>query len=303
MAGRYGGGAGAPRRDADGWADKVALMLDVRPELVSFTFALPDAAVVARLREVGVLTMATVTSSAEAQAAEAAGADALMLLPPFYGGQPWDQLVAFLTDVCGSVSIPAVYYNVPGATGVGAWAMNRNGNLRISTAIGYLAPARNRLNLTIRGGAHVHRILFEGTHAIGAEVEVDGNVQTVHADEVILAAGAHVGRDRLADEVGQVVHATGQSGDLEVDHRHVVAVEEQVVEPPVSVHQCGRRVVGGEHELHVIAVAVAEHHQLRRQQVGAVQLCTGPAGSEHRRQAVAPWATIVVKTVHEGSSH
>jgi dihydrodipicolinate synthase/N-acetylneuraminate lyase len=65
----------------------------------------------------GVGALRTSEAIALAQAAEAAGADALMLLPPFYGGQPWDQLVAFLTDVCGSVSIPAVYYNVPGATG------------------------------------------------------------------------------------------------------------------------------------------------------------------------------------------
>jgi choline dehydrogenase len=56
---------------------------------------------------------------------------------------------------------------VPGSTGVGSWAMNRNGSLRISTAIGYLAPARHRLNLTIRGRAHVHRILFDGPRASG----------------------------------------------------------------------------------------------------------------------------------------
>ncbi len=94
-------------------------------------------------------------------------------------------------DACVGEGFPrSEDHNVPGSTGVGAWAMNRNGNLRISTAIGYLAPARNRLNLTIRGGAHVRRILFEGTRAGGAEVEVDGNVQTVHAGEVILAAGA-----------------------------------------------------------------------------------------------------------------
>ena len=43
--------------------------------------------------------------------------------------------------------------------------MNRSGTLRVSTAIGYLAPARNRLNLTIRGGCHVRRIIFEGRRA------------------------------------------------------------------------------------------------------------------------------------------
>jgi len=85
---------------------------------------------------------------------------------------------------------PSQDHNVPGSTGVGAWAMNRNGSLRISTATGYLAPARHRLNLTIRGRAHVHRILFEGASAVGAEVEVEGVMQRVFGSEVVVAAGA-----------------------------------------------------------------------------------------------------------------
>lgn len=65
----------------------------------------------------GVGALATADAVSLAQHAESAGADAIMLLPPFYGAQPWEQLVAFITDVCSSISIPAVYYNVPGATG------------------------------------------------------------------------------------------------------------------------------------------------------------------------------------------
>lgn len=118
LADRYGVGVGEPRWDADGWADKVALMLDVRPELVSFTFALPDAAVVARLREVGVLTMATVTSSAEAQAAEAAGIEMVVAQGPAAGGhrgtliastRPPDQpLGALLAAIRQAVDLPLV---------------------------------------------------------------------------------------------------------------------------------------------------------------------------------------------------
>lgn len=65
----------------------------------------------------GVGALSTADAVSLAQHAEAAGADAIMLLPPFYGGQPWHQLIAFLSDVCQSISIPAIYYNVPGATG------------------------------------------------------------------------------------------------------------------------------------------------------------------------------------------
>jgi choline dehydrogenase len=94
-------------------------------------------------------------------------------------------------EACLEVGYPASEdHNVPGSTGVGPWAMNRNGNLRISTAIGYLGPARHRLNLTIRGNAHVRRILFEGDRACGAEVEVDGVSQVVRGHEIVLSAGA-----------------------------------------------------------------------------------------------------------------
>lgn len=81
-------------------------------------------------------------------------------------------------------------HNDPRSSGVGPIPMNRDGDLRISTAISYLNPARGRLNLHIRPGALVHRILFEGTKAVGVEVETGGQLQTVHADHITLSAGA-----------------------------------------------------------------------------------------------------------------
>ena len=39
-------------------------------------------------------------------------------------------------------------HNDPRSTGVGPWPRNRRDGIRISTAIGYLNPARHRLNLT-----------------------------------------------------------------------------------------------------------------------------------------------------------
>src|SRR5205823_8869913 len=90
-------------------------------------------------------------------------------------------------EACRQAGYPASEdHNVPGATGVGSWAMNRSGTLRVSTAIGYLAPARNRLNLTIRGGCHVRRIIFEGRRASGVEVEIDGNRQVARGNEIVL---------------------------------------------------------------------------------------------------------------------
>jgi dihydrodipicolinate synthase/N-acetylneuraminate lyase len=53
-----------------------------------------------------------------ARHAERTGADAVMLLPPFYDAPTFDALVAFLSAVAGSIGIPIVYYNIPSSTGV-----------------------------------------------------------------------------------------------------------------------------------------------------------------------------------------
>ncbi|QIK73178.1 nitronate monooxygenase [Propioniciclava coleopterorum] len=75
-----------PRPDDDGFAEKLALLLDARVPAVSFTFGCPDADAVARLRGVGTLTLATVTSADEARVAVAAGVDALVVQGPAAGG-------------------------------------------------------------------------------------------------------------------------------------------------------------------------------------------------------------------------
>lgn len=81
-------------------------------------------------------------------------------------------------------------HNDPRSTGVGPIPMNRDGDLRISSAIAYLGAARHRLNLTIRSGVLVHRVLFDGLRAIGVELESGGSVQQVLAGTVTLSAGA-----------------------------------------------------------------------------------------------------------------
>ena len=49
-------------------------------------------------------------------------------------------------------------------------------------------PSRS---LRIITGAHVHRIVFEGTRAVGVELQTEGGaVETMRGDEVILCAGA-----------------------------------------------------------------------------------------------------------------
>jgi choline dehydrogenase len=68
--------------------------------------------------------------------------------------------------------------------------MNQRDGLRVSTAIGYLLPARHRLNLTIRPHCLVNRVLFDGNRAVAVEVESGGELQRVEGRHITLSAGA-----------------------------------------------------------------------------------------------------------------
>jgi choline dehydrogenase len=78
-------------------------------------------------------------------------------------------------------------HNRPGSTGVGPFPMNRDGDVRVSTALAYLAPALGRPNLTVRGNTPVARIRIERGRATGVEL-ADGT--TVAAGEIVLSAGS-----------------------------------------------------------------------------------------------------------------
>jgi nitronate monooxygenase len=83
---RYGVDLGDAHFDDDDWAAKLEAVLDLKPEVVSFTFGLPDAADVATLASAGIATVATVTTLAEAEAAVARGVDAVAVQGPAAGG-------------------------------------------------------------------------------------------------------------------------------------------------------------------------------------------------------------------------
>ena len=97
------------------------------------------------------------------------------------------ELVDAFIRGCADFGIPA-NHDLSGANQEGAGYLHlttRKGR-RCSAAVAYLQPARGRPNLTVRTGAHVSRVLFEGRRAIG--VECDG--ERIIASEVVLCAGA-----------------------------------------------------------------------------------------------------------------
>jgi choline dehydrogenase len=75
--------------------------------------------------------------------------------------------------------------------GIGWVQQTRNGRRRASAARSYLTPAMKRPNLQVITGALVHRVLFDGTRAVGVEFSRGDTVTRADAAaEVILAAGA-----------------------------------------------------------------------------------------------------------------
>ncbi|WP_155919741.1 MULTISPECIES: nitronate monooxygenase [unclassified Mycolicibacterium] len=113
---RYGVALGDPRYDDDAWAAKLDVVLDLRPEVVSFTFGLPSEPELTRLRGAGITTIGTVTTLDEARLAVSRGVDALAVQGPAAGGhrgtfdpaaapatEPLDQLLA---EVLAAVDVP-----------------------------------------------------------------------------------------------------------------------------------------------------------------------------------------------------
>jgi choline dehydrogenase-like flavoprotein len=99
----------------------------------------------------------------------------------------WTPLQVGFVAGCEAVGFPRCDdHNEPGTTGVGPIPMNRVDRERVSASVAYLEPSRSRPNLTVKGDAHVRRVLLDGTRTVGVEL-VDGTV--LHSDDVVLAAG------------------------------------------------------------------------------------------------------------------
>jgi len=96
---------------------------------------------------------------------------------------------AFL-DACANAGFPIVEdHNAPGTVGAGLPPMNLIDGVRQSTALTYLAGARDRPNLTLRSDAPVDRVELDGARAVGVRLAESGEL--IEADRVMLASGAY----------------------------------------------------------------------------------------------------------------
>jgi choline dehydrogenase len=119
-------------------------------------------------------------------------------------------------------------HNDPESTGIGAFPMNRDGDIRLSTALTYMAQSRSRPNLTVAGDARVDRLVLEpgaaGVRVSGVDITSGGRHSTVTAERVIVTAGA------LASPALLARSGVGPAGELAqlgirclVDNPHVGA--------------------------------------------------------------------------------
>ncbi|MFT4288805.1 GMC family oxidoreductase [Nocardioides sp.] len=80
--------------------------------------------------------------------------------------------------------------NAEGEPGYGPLPMNAVDGVRMNTGITYVNPVRDRPNLTVRGNTLARRVIFDGTKAVGLEVQTDGSIEVIDAGEIVLCAGA-----------------------------------------------------------------------------------------------------------------
>ncbi|HUC10765.1 MAG TPA: mycofactocin system GMC family oxidoreductase MftG [Stellaceae bacterium] len=74
--------------------------------------------------------------------------------------------------------------------GLGVTPSNNLDGVRVSTAMGHLNRVRHHLNLTVRGGVFVRKIVIKDGRAVGVEAESGGQMFQIEADRVVLSAGA-----------------------------------------------------------------------------------------------------------------
>ncbi len=113
--------------------------------------------------------------------------------------ESWHPFQQTFVDTCVAMGYPADGdMNHPESGGVGAAPMNNPAGIRMSCALAYLAAARHRLNLTIRGNLVARRILFErgstgspravpALRAVGVEAESGGEIFQAYGNEIVVS--------------------------------------------------------------------------------------------------------------------
>jgi len=102
-----------------------------------------------------------------------------------------EQEQAFL-DTLIKLGVPRFYdQNEPNPFGVAPTARNIKDGKRQSSAVAYLASARQRANLTVIGAAPVRSLISNGKKALGVRYRKDGRDGEACGDKIVLSAGVY----------------------------------------------------------------------------------------------------------------
>jgi choline dehydrogenase len=100
-----------------------------------------------------------------------------------------DPAAAAFLDACREQRVWRRYDLNAAGTGAGPVPSNASGGRRVSTAHAYLAPARNRPNLTVWDRCQATRVRLAGHRAVGLDVRRDGHTEQVPAGRITVSAG------------------------------------------------------------------------------------------------------------------
>lgn len=129
-------------------------------------------------------------------------------------------LIEAITASAARLGVPATEdFNGASQEGVGYYQLTTRNGLRMSAAKAYLAPARDRKNLTILTETQARRVLFENGRATGVEVSGRDGVTVIRARHgVILSAGAVQSPHLLMlSGIGPAAHLRGKGVGVHVD--------------------------------------------------------------------------------------
>jgi choline dehydrogenase-like flavoprotein len=127
-----------------------------------------------------------------------------------YGGPLGVSMPAAALPICDAyiragqeLGIPYNHdFNGRQQAGVGFYQLTQRDRRRSSASLAYLKPIRDRRNLTVRLGAGVTRVLFEGRRAVGVEVAESKELVTIRAEREVLVSSGAIGSPKLLLQSG-----------------------------------------------------------------------------------------------------
>jgi choline dehydrogenase-like flavoprotein len=144
--------------------------------------------------------------------------------------ESWSPVSAAFATACAEAGFARdADVNAPGSIGVGPLPLNNVDGVRWNSALAYLDPIVGRANLHVLPDTTVRKVLISGDRAVGVLVQQAGESFEIHADEVVLSAGAVKSPQLLmlsgvgpADELGAVgvpvLHESPHVGRNFTDH-------------------------------------------------------------------------------------